>query len=321
LLELALMAEEQNDLTKAQQVFAQYLQRWPTDPSGPEILLRQGLLYRRMGTPTLALAKFYAVMTSALTLKYGSVEYYQRLVLHAQTEIADTYYLQGKHEETIEFFQRLLKQGSPELNRRQVQFKLVRSFAALGRHTETIAQAQDYLERHPQSAEEPELRFLMAAAFKALQQAADARQQVLRLLQAPPAAGATPEADRTNRVYWQQRAGNEIANQLYLEGDYVNALEIYTTLAALDTAPAWQLPAWYQMGLIYEKLQQPRRAADTYSRIAAREKELASRATPGLKALLDMARWRTDFLNWHAQAEHASRTNLPAAAVSPAAVH
>ena len=45
----------------------------------------------------MALAKFYAVMTGSLKLKFGSLEYYQRLVLQAQTEIADTYYLQGKY--------------------------------------------------------------------------------------------------------------------------------------------------------------------------------------------------------------------------------
>src|SRR5205823_2473171 len=85
LLELANVTQEQGQLAKSQQILAQYLKRYPRDPGVPGVLLRQGLLYRQMGAPALALSKFYAVMTSALSLKEGSVDYYQRLVLHAQT--------------------------------------------------------------------------------------------------------------------------------------------------------------------------------------------------------------------------------------------
>ena len=107
LLELALMAQEQGELARAQQVFSQYIKLYPNDPSVTEILLRQGLLYRQMGVTSLALAKFYAVMTTSISSKAGSVYQYQRLVLLAQTEIADTYFLQGKHEEAAEFYTRI----------------------------------------------------------------------------------------------------------------------------------------------------------------------------------------------------------------------
>src|SRR5207248_11256333 len=102
LIEMAVIAQEQNELAKAQQILAQYLRLFPQDAGIPEVLLRQGLLYRQMGAPALALSKFYAVMTSALTLKRGEVDYYQRLVLQAQAEIAETAYLQGKYEEATE---------------------------------------------------------------------------------------------------------------------------------------------------------------------------------------------------------------------------
>ena len=38
-------------------------------------------------------------------------------------------------------------------------------------------------------------------------------------------------------TYWQQRAGNEIANQLYKEGDYVDALQIYLNLLRTGQVP------------------------------------------------------------------------------------
>src|SRR5437867_8619293 len=104
---------------------------------------------------------------------------------------------------------------------------------------------------------------------------------------------------------------------MYNEGDYMNALEIYSVLAALNQKPGWQLPVWYQTGLVYEKLHQPQKAIETYARIVARQKDLASEASPGLKTVLDMAQWRHDFLNWQAQAERASLTNAPLRAAAP----
>ena len=85
LLELALTMQESLQLARAQQIYAQYLERFPDEPSVAEIYLRQGLLYRQMGAPTMALSKFYAVMTTAMRLKLDRLDYYQRLVLQAQT--------------------------------------------------------------------------------------------------------------------------------------------------------------------------------------------------------------------------------------------
>jgi tetratricopeptide (TPR) repeat protein len=300
LLELALMAEEQSQFGRAQQIFAQYARRFAEDPSVPEVLLRQGLIYRKMGAPTLALAKFYAVMTTALTLKEGNFDYYQRLVLQSQTEIADTFYLQGKHQEAAEFFSRLLKQNPPELDKRRIESKLIRCFSRLDRHNETIAQAQEFLARWPEAPEQAEIRFLLARSWKELGQNRDALQQVLLLLKAQR---STADQDPAQWGYWQRRTGNEIANQLYQEGDYLAALEIYVPLAELDPTPAWQVPVWYQVGLVYERLEQPAKAVEIYARISDRQKELATNASPGLKTVLEMAQWRKELLQWQSQAE------------------
>jgi tetratricopeptide (TPR) repeat protein len=278
------------------------------------VLLRQGLLYRQMGAPTLALSKFYAVMTSALSLKQGGVDYYQRLVLHAQTEIAETYYVQAKYDEAAEFLRRLLKLESGEINRSQVQFKLVRCLAGSSKHAEVIAQAQEFLTRYPGASEEPEVRFLLASSYKKLDQNKEALRQVLLLLQSQQNASNQTAG---GWAYWQQRAGNQIANQMYQEGDYLNALEIYSALAVLDESPAWQLPVWYQIGLIYERLQQPDKATGLYDRINSREKELASDARPGLKTVLDMAKWRIEFLTWQTQADRFTQTNAQLKASPP----
>lgn len=311
LLELATLAQEQNELAKAQQLYAQYLRRWPDDPSVPEVYLRQGLLFRQMGAPLMALAKFYAVMSSALTLKTGNVDHYQKLVLHAQAEIAETYYLQGNHKEAAQFYRRLLKLDAPSLNRALVQLKLIRCLAALGAHSDTIAEAQDYLARYPRTEAQAEVRFLLAQALKQSGRKAEALKQVLLLLEMQLATAQDPPASWS---YWQRRTGNEIGNQLYEEGDYLNALTVYGALAALDSSPAWQLPVWYQMGLIYERLQQPQKAAELYARILARRNEVSSAANPSLGTVLEMARWRKELLEWQNRTAASAGSQAPTTA-------
>jgi tetratricopeptide (TPR) repeat protein len=317
LIELALLSQENNELAKAQQLFAQYLKRYPEDANMPEILLRQGLLYRQMGAPEVALAKFYAVMTGSLKLKFGSLEYYQRLVLQAQTEIADTYYLQGKYLDATDFLSRLLKLDSANLNKTQIQFKLVHCLAALNRTPELIAQAKAFLARNEKTDEEPEVRFLLAQALKESGQSQAALQQVFQLLKSQQSKSGE---NLKNWYYWQQRAGNALANQLYQEGDYLNALAIYETLASINSAADWQFPVWYQIGLIYEKLHHPVKAVESYGKILARKKELDTNGSPSLKTVLDMAQWRSDFIQWQGSAAQNgavnSLPNLPSASAS-----
>jgi tetratricopeptide (TPR) repeat protein len=114
-------------------------------------------------------------------------------------------------------------------------------------------------------------------------------------------------------AYWQQEAGNEIGNQLYREGDYVRALNIYTALAQMDSQPTWQLPVGYQIGLTYERLAQPQKALQSYQAILQREPELSTNATPSTKALFEMARWRADFVQWQAKAETRPSSAAPGA--------
>jgi tetratricopeptide (TPR) repeat protein len=301
LFEMALVAQEDKQYARAQQILAQYMQLYPQDPTVPEVLLRQGLIFRQMGAHNTAIAKFYAVMNSALGLKLEQFDYYQRLVLQAQTEIADTYYVQGKFVEAADFFARLLKQNSPDLNRAQIHFKLIHCLSGLGRHAEVVTQCESFFEKNPGAPESPELHFVCASSLRQLGRLGDALRHVLTLLESQE---GTVQSNPENWLYWQQRAGNDIANQLYLEGDYLNALELYNHLAGLSTDAAWQLPVWYQIGLIYERLLQPHKAVEKFDSILAREKEVAAAgAAPTLKTVIDMARWRKDQITWQGRTE------------------
>jgi tetratricopeptide (TPR) repeat protein len=300
LFELGAVVREENDLPRAQSIYSQFLERWPNDIKIPEILLRQGEIFRQMGLNDLALGKFYSVMTSALALKNDQLAYYQSLVLKTQVEIADTHYLMGQFADAADFYSRLLQNADPGLNRPQIQFHLVRSLAIIGRNDQAIGQAQDFISRNPDADQVPEVRYYLAEALKALGRNSEALQQVLLCLQEQK---IKTRNDPEVWAYWQQRVGNEIANQFYHEGDYVKALEVYLNLAQLDSSPGWQVPVDYQMGMTYEKLLQPQKAIDSYNQILARETEVGTNITPGLKAVFDMARWRAGFIKWQTNAE------------------
>jgi tetratricopeptide (TPR) repeat protein len=234
-------------------------------------------------------------------LKLANMDYYKRIVLQAQVEIAETYYQEGKYSEAADFFSRLLKSANDELDQAQTQFKLVRSLSYCTNYADTIAQSQIFLDLYTNAAEVPEVRFFLAVSLKKLGRNSDSMKQVLLLLQSQEQnVHKNPEI----WTYWQQRAGNEIANQLYKEGDYFNALQIYLSLADLDKSPAWQLPAWYQTALVYEQLQQWQKATEVYQRIMDRQKDLTdATSTPSLLSLVDMAKWRKDYIDWMQKAK------------------
>ena len=311
LLDLGDVVRDENDLPRAQTIYAQFLNRWPDDPRTPEVYLRQGEIFRQMGLTDMALGKFYSVMASALALKNDQFAYYQKLVLQTQVEIAETHYLMGHYVDAADFYARLLQNPDPGLNRPQIEFRLVRSLAILGKNEEAVGEAQDFLSRFPDADQVPEVRYYFAQALKAQGRDNDALQQVLLCLKQQKAKSGNDPAVWT---YWQQRVGNELANQLYHEGDYVQALEIYVDLVQLDSSAAWQVPVYYQMGLTYEKLMQPQKATDTYNKILACETGAGTNATPGMTAIFDMARWRTNFLSWQQNAQTVDQSLAAAAA-------
>lgn len=299
LLELGLVTQENKDYQKAQQVFSEYVRRYPKDAAVPEVMMRQAYLYREMGVPTLALSKFYGVISTCLNLQLGEMEYYQKLVLRAQAEIAETYYLEGKYEDAIDYFNRLLKLDNAGLNRANVGFKLVRCYAGLQKHTQTIANARQYLEKFSDYPDAPEARFLLADALKKLGQNPESLKEILELLQSQ---SDKSKSDPTQWLYWQQRAGNNIANQLYREGDFMSALQIYQKLAEVNSAAEWQMPVWYQIALVYENLKQTEKASEMYDKIVAREKEIKE-GSSSLKTIIEMAAWRKRYIAWEANAK------------------
>jgi tetratricopeptide (TPR) repeat protein len=296
LLELALTVQQANQPVRAIQIFGQYAERYPDDPSVPEVLLREGLLYRQMKAYGMAFSKFYGVMTTILNLKLDASGYYQRLVLQAQTEIAETYYLQGNFDEAASFFERLLKLNPSGLDKDEIRLKYIRCLAAAAKHPEVVRNAQELLTSNPNEAE---ARFLLALSLQQLGRKDESLRQVIFLLDAPGAKT------------WKQAVGNQIANDLYTHGDYTNALVVYQHLTEADSSPEWQVPVLYQIGLVQERLHQFDQASAAYSRALQSGSPLGEKTDPSLRVVLDMAAWREKYLAWQTKADQAIQTFHP----------
>jgi tetratricopeptide (TPR) repeat protein len=251
------------------------------------------------------------VISTCLNLKLEEMEYYQRLVLRAQAEIAETHYLQGNYESALDYFSRLLRLENVDLERANVLYKLTQCYMKLGRLDETIATARLLLETFPKHFDAAETRFILIDALKKLDRNREVIEELDLLLSSQKAEGKT---DPQQWLYWQQRAGNTIANEFYREGDYLSALHVYEVLAAVNTAPEWQLPVWYQIGLVYENLKQPKKASDIYEKVVKRLAEVKE-PTASLKAVVEMAAWRKKNLDWENAARQTNKELSSAASL------
>jgi tetratricopeptide (TPR) repeat protein len=272
-------------------------------------------------------------MSTVVSLQLKDISTYRSLVLLAQTEIADTFMMAGQFDRAADYYRRVLKLGDLDLNEAQVRLKLVKSVYELKDWKGVLAEGQQCIEKAALSSQVAEVRFLMAEANKKLGMYQEAIQQTLELLNTEQErAGKDPD----NWAYWQKRTGNKLANELYEQGDYINALLIYETLFKLPGNAEWHSQALYQIGLIYERMFQPDRASAAYTEIisqstnaapvlnnvakssaaystnltpsvqppSATSENKATSQTPaqpvssGLNLIREMAQWRLDNLRW-----------------------
>jgi hypothetical protein len=104
-------------------------------------------------------------------------------------------------------------------------------------------------------------------------------------------------------TYWQEKAGNQVANDFYLHGDFGRAINVYQALAKLNNSPDWLWPVIYQMGLCFERLELPERAEQAYGFIADESKKRKAPASDALTQIVKMAGWRSQHLGWNGQTE------------------
>jgi tetratricopeptide (TPR) repeat protein len=76
-----------------------------------------------------------------------------------------------------------------------------------------------------------------------------------------------PPERLTRWMPWKLRVGNELANQFYLEGDYLSSVSLYRALAKSNAEGQTRQSFQYQVGLCEERLGQVEEAIKTYQQI------------------------------------------------------
>lgn len=303
-LELAGYAEKNGQPTTAIQYLAEYVERYSEDEIIPEILLRQAYLFRKMGAFDMAISKLHLVMTAALKNKADDLDYLKRVVLTAQTELGETYFINKHYKEAAEMFSRLLTDPDEELNVLVVRAKLIRSLARNSDNEAVVREAKQFLKDHASSEYQAEIRYLLAIAHKGLGEKQEALRELLLLLEAVEVA---PPDLALRWKSWKMAAGNEIGNQLFLEGDYIHAVQVYRGLVNLDEAPEWKLPLQYQVGLCFERLVQPEEALKAYSSIIEFPNQKDAELTYNLRMVISMAQFRYAIISWAQALEQGAR--------------
>ena len=302
------------DSLKATATYERLIKDYPEQAVIPAAYLELGRALRDLGSPKLAIAAFYNVLQSVIKFPDGDTDNYRRLALTAQFEIAETHLATGNYEEAVRFFNRLNLLDLAEADRARARFKSAQARLLSGDRPAALLALQAFITECPDDPNSPEARFLLARLLSELNRREDSLQVTLDLLH--------HEHDRTDsggaarwRV-WQQRTGNQLANEFYSQGEFAGALLIYKALAALDAQPVWRLPVLYQIGLCNERLLQINDALDTY-----REISTLTGDPPGEFADLGrMAAWRIQQLTWWTKTQDDLHTLLtpPRAAVASA---
>ena len=317
LLELAHLREEAavNDrdgghLERALQLLAEFVERYPRDPAVPEVLLRQGHLLRQLGLRDEAIEKFYLVLRSVPRLEGSNLAYSRRLVLMAQSAIADTMAEVGRHEEAVDLYGRILQSRSEELETEVVRVKQLRSIQECSKPLITEGQARRFLEDFPESEFIPEVRHILGNAYRHQGNRSAAMEQYQLLLEAIELA---PENRRQHWQRWKLKVGNDLANHFFLEGDTPAALALYRALATSHEDLKNRQAFLYQVGLCEDRLGHPDAALKTYSEILTlKDQPGLSTNSPSLQLLQNMASLRITVLRSEADARKAKASGTPA---------
>lgn len=293
--------------TRAAATYESLVSNYPSSPQAPFALIALGRTLRDMGAFELAKARFYAVLNSTLVATGANVQRYRDLAQIAKFEIAETFYQQGDYAAASKFFGRIKLLELPAEERARASFREAYSFFLDGKLEQAAASLRTFISAYPGNPSEQEARYLLCLALRRLGRTQEALAETLALLRT---AQSSSSENREQWTYWQRRTGNQLANDFYEQGDYTSALTIYQTLAELRSDPIWRWPALYQIGLCYERLSQPERAAIVYRDILSEAQAAQKNGLPSDPTANDvrgMAEWRLGQIEWTHGVENSVR--------------
>ena len=259
-----------------------------------------------MGADELALSDFHTLILSTVRStdvkgKYFPV--YERIVLKAKIEIANTHFQRGDYANAARYFNMLLRDETldGDYNRANVpivRHRLCECYSMLpDRSGELDGQVEAFLKEHAGHELEADVRYLAVKSCQKRQKTAEALEHMQKILELQ---SESEQASAESRIRWKLRVGLEVAAQMFQSANYRAALEIYRTLLKYNDSPEDELFIWYQIGVISERLGQYDNASEVYQKIKDR---LASSDSiskgPPVDLIDEMTDWRVGLLDWY----------------------
>lgn len=299
MLSMAKLFDLSGEAAKQAAVLEKFIETFPDDPGVPQVYIKVGILYRELGLTSLAMMRFYSVLNFSLKIESNKIEAYRQLSIRAQMEIADTHFAERRYDEAIKFYSRLrLLDLSPE-DRARAIFQTAECHYLMKKYPDAIANFESFIASYPADAKTPEAMFSLADSYSQVGRYPDASRIVLDLLKRE---SKKAEGDEKQWIYWQKKAGMQMAANFFSQNDFANALTLYQAMLPLGTEPAWTWPILYQIGMCYERLSMPEKSKESYQKIIdwlERDRGPALNDET-LKSTYDMAKWRIDNLQWRA---------------------
>ncbi len=295
LMTLADIYEKQESPSRLIGVYEKFIESFTNDKDLPTIYLKLGIMYREIGASKLALAKFYNVLNVALNVPVYEIKDYQQVSHRAQLEIAETFFEMGAYDQATRFYNRLLRLDLQDSDYERVMFKNAYTTYLNENYPEAIVSLRSFLNRYPSSELSPESRYLLSDSYSRLNDPKAAMKETLQLLESESKnASANPAVWQ----YWQQRTGNQLANQFYNESNFMDALIIYQAMHNLSEDPHWKWPILYQIGLCFEKLGMKPKAIEAYQSLNSATESLPEdiELDATLSSIKEMAVWRLERL-------------------------
>jgi tetratricopeptide (TPR) repeat protein len=271
---------------------------FPDDPNAADVLLKLGRIYRETGAYQLATARFYNVLNAALRVDQSELAKYKDYSMQAEFEIADTYVDSGDYKQAARMYSLLDRLDLTQDQKAHTEFEGVYCTFLLGDYAGAVDAGRKFFESFGRSAYAPQCHYVVSVALKALGREQEAVDETLALLRMEKNVA---KSDSDAWIYWQKKTGNQLANQMYQQGDYLRALTIYQAMAKLSDDPEWRWPVIYQVGLCFERLGLPDRATEAYQFIQDENKKAQAASKPigdDLTQLVQMAEWRSGHVQW-----------------------
>jgi len=301
LLEMNVLYELSHQTVKQIATLENFIELGKADPRKPEAYLELGHLYRRLGDFKKAQQSYHNVLNSSLAAHLSQFESIQSTALKAKIEIAETYLLMGDYPSASHYLNRIKHLNLSPKDRERVDFEIAHLFFLQGDFNLAAVHLQRFVDDFPDSSNKLEASFMLCQAYRELRRFEDALGAVLNLIQDEK---ITQAKDFQTILYWKIKAGNQVANAFYEQGDYAQALSIYQAMAPLNDDPNWQWPVLYQIGLCFEHLKLIPKAQEAYTLIVDgddQKKQLPAHPNQlhmSSVAIQESAQWRLKQIEW-----------------------